>query len=55
MYRGLETGDDENAVAKRRKIAHDDSHTNRPTSKIFAPFRARILMHATSAAMVNIA
>ena len=49
MSRGLETGDDddddENAVVnvKRRKITNGNNiHTNRTTSRIFAPFRARI-------------
>ena len=50
MSRGLETGDnvdddddDENAVVKRRKITNSNNiHTKRTTSKIFAPFRARI-------------
>ena len=49
MSRGLETDDNvddddnENAVVKRRKITNSNNiHTNRTTSRIFAPFRARI-------------
>ncbi len=40
MSRDYEDTPVENAIVKRKKLTHDNVHKKRPTSRIFAPFRA---------------
>lgn len=50
MSRGPENGDGENTVAKRRKLSSGSTHTHsaRPPSRIFAPFRTIGLVSPTA-------
>lgn len=47
MSRGLEHGNGDSTVAKRRKLSNGSTHSAPPSSKIFAPFRTIGLVSPT--------